>query len=91
VEGRGVTVEPPGNSLERDQGGRVVEPGADLADGLRVLLERISEEIDFNDAKGTSSYRLGVHDGLRFAEDAVADLLRRHGHDATTRDREVDA
>ena len=25
-----------------------------------------------------------MHDGLRFAEDAIADLLRRHGHDAET-------
>jgi hypothetical protein len=31
-----------------------------------------------------------MHDGLRFAEDAVADLLRRHGHDAETRVRAVD-
>ncbi len=86
-----MTIEPPGNSLARDQGGRVVEPGTDLAEGLHALLGRIGEEIEFNDAKGSSSYRLGVHDGLRFAEDAVADLLRRHGHEATTRDREVDA
>ena len=83
--------DPPGNSLEASQGGRVVEPGNDLAAGLRALLERIGAEIDFNDAKGATGYRLGVHDGLRFAEDAVADLLRRHGHDASTRDRDVDA
>jgi hypothetical protein len=83
--------EPPGNSLEASQGERVVEPGDDLAAGLRALLERIEDEIDFNDAKGESAYRLGVHDGLRFTEDAVADLLRRHGHDAATRDRAGDA
>jgi hypothetical protein len=83
--------EPPGNSLEPDQRGRVVDPGDDLADGLQALLARIGEELDFNDAKGTAPYRLGMHDGLRFAEDAVADLLRRHGHDARARERPVDA
>ena len=30
--------------------------------------------------RATAPYRLGMHDGLRFAEDAIADLLRRHGH-----------
>lgn len=83
--------QPPGNSLEQDQGERVAEPGADLADGLRALLGRIKEELDFNDAKGTAPYRLGMHDGLRFAEDAVADLLRRHGHAAEAPERPVDA
>ncbi len=83
--------QPPGNSLAATQGERVVEPGADLADGLRALLARIGEELDFNDAKGTAPYRLGMHDGLRFAEDAVADLLTRHGHRAETRGRAVDA
>jgi hypothetical protein len=82
---------PPGNSLAGSQCGRVAEPGADLATGLRALLERIGEEVEFNDAKGTSPYRLGVHDGLRFAEDAVADLLRRHGYPAETRARPADA
>jgi hypothetical protein len=84
-------IEPPGNSLEESQGQRVVDPGDDLAAGLQALLARLAEEIDFNDAKGTAPYRLGMHDGLRFAEDAVADLLRRHGHEAATRDRTVDA
>lgn len=83
--------EPPGNSLQLDQGERVVEPGADLAAGLRALLARIAEELDFNDAKGTAPYRLGMHDGLRFAEDAVADLLRCHGHEAAATERAVDA
>lgn len=83
--------EPPGNSLEAIQGGRVADPGDDLVGGVRALLARIAEEIDFNDAKGSAPYRLGVHDGLRFAEDAVADLLRRHGHAAATVDRAGDA
>lgn len=84
-------IEPPGNSLERDQRARVVEPGDDLAAGLQALLARIGEELDFNDAKGTAPYRLGMHDGLRFAEDAVADLLRRHGHEAAAPERPTDA
>lgn len=82
---------PPGNSLEADQRGRVVEPGEDLAAGLQGLLRRICEELDFNDAKGTAPYRLGMHDGLRFAEDAVVDLLRRHGYDAEAAGRPTDA
>lgn len=84
-------IEPPGNSLAASQGQRVVEPGADLVDGLQALLARIAEEIDFNDAKGTAPYRLGMHDGLRFAEDAIADLLQRHGHPTHTADRPIDA
>ncbi len=84
-------IEPPGNSLAPSQDRRVVEPGDDLAAGLQALLARIAEEIDFNDAKGTAPYRLGVHDGLRFAEDAIADLLRQHGHAAEAADRSSDA
>jgi hypothetical protein len=82
---------PPGNSLERDQGGRVVDPGADLAGGLLGLLDRIRQELAYNDAKGGAPYRLGMHDGLRFAEDALVDLLRRHGHDAIVRSTPLDA
>ena len=81
---------PPGNSLDAAQAQRVVEPGDDLVAGLRALLARIAEEIDFSDAKGKAPYRLGMHDGLRFAEDAIADLLTRHGHAAEARAREID-
>ena len=84
-------IEPPGNSLARSQGDLVAEPGDDLVAGLRALLVRIGEELDFNDAKGTAPYRLGMHDALRFAEDAVADLLGRHGHPADVPSRPVDA
>jgi hypothetical protein len=83
-------IEPPGNSLAT-QNDRVAEPGDDIAAGLQALLARITDEVDFNDAKGGGPYRLGVHDGLRFAEDAVADLLRRHGLAAETAGRPVDA
>ena len=82
---------PPGNSLDADQNARVVDSGADLADGLRSLLRRIGEEIEFNDAKGSAPYRVGMHDGLRFAEDAIANLLVAHGHAAQARPRKSDA
>jgi hypothetical protein len=82
---------PPGDSMEQRQTGHVASPGADLAEGLQALLERIGDEIDFNLAKGSSAYRLGMHDGLRFAEDAVVDLLRTHGYDAAQRPRDADA
>jgi homospermidine synthase len=82
---------PPGNSLEADQQERAFDPGAGIGDGLEALLVRIREELDFNDAKGSSSYRLGVHDALRFAEDAVVALLRSHGRDAEIRPRRDDA
>jgi hypothetical protein len=82
---------PPGNSLEHDQHARVADEGATLVDGLTALLHRIQEEIGYNDAKGQNAFRLGVHDGLRFAEDAVVELLRRHGHAADSRPTELDA
>lgn len=85
-----MTAEPPGNSLAATQGGRVIQADGTVLDELEALLGRIAEEVDFNDAKGTAPYRLGMHDGLRFAEEAVADILRRHGRDATPRDRQVD-
>ena len=84
-------IQPPGNSLAESQGDRVVEPGDDLFVGLQALLTRIGAEIDFNDAKGTAPYRLGMHDGLRFAEEAIVDLLRRHGYEAAAHDRTIDA
>ena len=82
---------PPGNSLEPKQHARVADEGTSVVNGLVALLDRIREEIDYNDAKGQSPFRLGVHDGLRFAEDALVDLLRRHGHNAESRPTEFDA
>ncbi|MFC2153206.1 hypothetical protein ACFLQ7_01045 [Actinomycetota bacterium] len=82
---------PPGNSLDVDQDARVADGGDTLDDGLQSLLERIREELDYNDAKGSNAFRLGVHDGLRFAEDAIVDLLRHHGHDGSSRPTELDA
>jgi hypothetical protein len=82
---------PPGNSLATDQAERVADHGDELAAGLRALLARIAEELDYNDAKGKAPYRLGMHDGLRFAEDAIADLLRSKGYDVRPPARDVDA
>jgi hypothetical protein len=82
---------PPRDSLELTQDGRVADPGHDLSEGLLELLARICEEIDFNLAKGSSAYRLGMHDGLRFSEEAIVELLRAHGYEAAERPRAQDA
>ena len=82
---------PPGNSLEADQDARVAEPGTDLVEGIRHLILRVREELDYNDAKGGSAFRLGMHDGLRFVEDALVNLLRRHGYDSESRSTPLDA
>lgn len=84
------TSSPPGNSLKADQGHRVIPSGDTMADDLRSLLDRIDSEIDYNAAKGGTPFRQGMHDGLRFAQDAVADLLSRHGHSAEVEPRDWD-
>jgi glutaredoxin len=89
--GRPASAAPPGNSLDAAQAGRVAAVGDSLAQGLIALLERVREEIDFNDAKGGGPYRLGMHDALRFADDALVDLLRSHGHDVEPVARSADA
>lgn len=76
---------PPGNSLDADQRAHVAETGATLADGLQALLQRVRDELHWNDARGVGPYRLGMHDGLRFAEDAVVNVLRRHGYEPPPR------
>lgn len=81
---------PPGNSLEVDQGQRVITSGDTLVDDLQNLLGRIDAELDYNAAKGATPFRQGMHDGLRFAQDAVADLLSRHGHAAAVEPRDWD-
>ena len=81
---------PPGNSLQADQGHRVIPSGDTLADDLRNLLNRIDGELDYNAAKGSTPFRQGMHDGLRFAQDAVADLLTRHGQPAEVEPRDWD-
>jgi len=84
-------VEPPGNSLEAAQGGKVAASGDTLGDGLVALLDRVRQEIAFNEAKGAGSYRLGMHDALRFADDAIVDLLRSHGYPVDESPRPADA
>ena len=81
---------PPGNSLQADQNRRVSDPGESPEVGILHLIERVREELDYNDAKGSSAYRLGMHDGLRFAEDALVNLLNRHGHQARVRETPMD-
>jgi glutaredoxin len=84
-------VAPPGNSLEPAQGGKVAAAGDTLRLGLVALLGRVREEIAFNEAKGGGSYRLGMHDALRFTDDAIVDLLRSHGYDVDENPRATDA
>ena len=82
--------QPPGNSLKADQGRQVSEPGSSLEEGILNLIERVRQELDYNDAKGGSAFRLGMHDGLRFAEDALVNLLNRHGYQAQVRATPMD-
>ena len=89
--GRHERVAPPGNSLHAAQDGKVAPVGDSLADGLLALLDRVRQEIEFNDAKGSGSYRLGMHDALRFADDALVELLRSHGHEVAQLPRPGDA
>lgn len=82
---------PPGNSLDADQQGLVIDPGSDPLDGLESLLQRTRTEIDYNAAKGEGLYRLGMHDGLRYAEDAIVTLLDRYGRHPERMHRDRDA
>lgn len=82
---------PPGNSLEIDQRNRVVEHDGALLDALESLLERTRAEIGYNAAKGRAPYRLGMHDGLRYAEDALVAILESHGRRPDHVDRDSDA
>jgi hypothetical protein len=42
---------------------------------LTQLLARFRAELKYNDAKGSTPYRQGMHDALHFAADALADVL----------------
>jgi len=72
---------PPGNSLDSDQDDRVIDLGVELPEGIRHLRRRIAEEIAYNDAKGRSGYRMGMHDGLHFVLEAVDALMSEHATD----------
>ncbi len=69
----------------------MAEAGKTITEELASLVQRIREEVDYNRAKGRAPYRMGLHDGLRFAEDAIVDLLARHGHAVHPRPTELDA
>ena len=48
---------------------------AELAAQLRHLLRRIQKEMEYNSSKGSSPYRHGQHDGMRFARDGLRRIL----------------
>jgi hypothetical protein len=54
---------------------------ADLAATLVDFLLRIREELAYNQAKGDGPYRQGMHDGMRFAEEALVAILEECGGD----------
>jgi hypothetical protein len=54
------------------------QPLASLPATVADLLVRIREELAYNAAKGDGPYRQGMHDGLRFAEDALVAILSKH-------------
>jgi glutaredoxin len=77
ADGEGEAEAPPRDSLSLEQGGMAARPRADLAATLADLLGRVREELAYNAAKGGGSpYRKGMHDGLRFAEDALLAILQ---------------
>jgi len=70
---------PPRDSASITQGEMVARPLEDLATTLIDLVQRVREELAYNAAKGSGPYRQGMHDGLRFAEDALVAIVDRHG------------
>jgi glutaredoxin len=77
--GEGPSALPPRDSALPKQGVMAAQPQADLAATIGDLLVRMREELAYNAAKGDGPYRQGMHDGLRFAEDALVDILELHG------------
>ena len=54
----------------------LAEVSPDKASGnLTHLAKRLQQEMEFNASKDASAYRDGVHDGLRFARDAILRIL----------------
>jgi len=51
---------------------------SDPREDLIRLLARFRAELEYNDAKGSGPYRQGMHDGLHFAADALAEVLAAH-------------
>ena len=50
-------------------------PASKLEAGLTHLARRLQQEMEFNAEKDEAAYRDGVHDGLRFARDAILRIL----------------
>lgn len=73
------TAIPPRDSAELAQGVMAASPQAELIDTIVDLVARIREELAYSAAKGGGAYRQGMHDGLRFAEDALVAILEQHG------------
>jgi glutaredoxin len=74
------TTLPPRDSAQLEQAAMAASLQADLLDTLDDLVARIREELAYNAAKGGGAYRQGMHDGLRFAEEAVVAITEQHGH-----------
>jgi len=74
-----VTALPPRDSASLEQGVMAARAQAGLEATLVDLVDRIREELAYNAAKGGGTYRQGMHDGLRFAQDALLDILRQFG------------
>jgi hypothetical protein len=68
---------PPRDSALSEQGAMAAQAQADLSATIADLVTRIREELSYNAAKGAGPYRLGMHDGLRFAEDALVAILEQ--------------
>jgi len=66
---------PPRDSTLPVQGEMAASLQADLTATVVDLLSRIREELAYNAAKGNGAYRHGMHDGLKFAEDALVAIL----------------
>lgn len=66
---------PPRDSTLPVQGEMAATLQADLTATVVDLLSRIREELAYNAAKGNGAYRQGMHDGLKFAEDAMVAIL----------------
>jgi glutaredoxin len=87
---------PPRDSAILEQGTMAARLQEDLLDTLDDLVTRIREELAYNAAKGGGAYRQGMHDGLRFAEEALVSIAEQHGHqgdvpDSVQRLRQLDA
>ncbi len=70
---------PPRDSAWRNQGSMAARPQANLAATVNDLVVRVREELAYNAAKGSGPYRQGMHDGLRFAEEALMAILEQYG------------